>query len=144
MTYQTEAEEMENASLDEQEAGDQDTDSFIRDIIHSFKQNRLALIGLAVVVALIFIAVFAPFITPHDPYRVSLDDQLLPPSSTYWLGTDKVGRDLLTRIIYGTRVSLSVGLVPSFFSMVIGTILGLSADIPAAKPTSPSCGWPIP
>lgn len=133
MTYQTEAEEMENACLDEQEAGAQDTDSFIRDIIHSFKQNRLALIGLAVVVALIFIAVFAPFITPHDPYRVSLDDQLLPPSSTYWLGTDKVGRDLLTRIIYGTRVSLSVGLVPSFFSMVIGTILGIISGYSGGK-----------
>ena len=99
--------------------------SFLRDTLRAFRRNRMAMVGLAFVMVLVFCAVFAPWISPHDPYRVALDDQLLPASTTYWLGTDNFGRDVLTRILYGARVSLVVGIVPSLISLAIGTALGI-------------------
>lgn len=104
---------------------DEPEDTLLGDIVRSFRHNRLALMGVAIILGLVVVAVSAPWISPHDPYRVDLDAQLLAPSWTYWLGTDKFGRDLLTRIIYGSRISLMVGLIPSFISMVIGTIMGI-------------------
>ena len=104
---------------------EQDRETFLRDVVHAFLQNRMAIAGLGMVVFLVFIALFVPVLSPHDPYTVNLDDQLLAPSAKYWLGTDKFGRDLLTRIMYGTRISLVIGLVPSLVSMVIGAILGI-------------------
>ena len=100
-------------------------DSLFREICDHFKRNRMAMVGLGIVLFLIIIAVFAPVITPHDPYTMDLNLQLLGPSARFWLGTDKFGRDLLTRIIYGTRISLIIGLVPSLFSLLIGAIMGI-------------------
>ena len=102
-----------------------ENDSFLRDAIRIFCQNRMAMTGLILVGALIFVALFAPLISHHDPYRVALNEQLLPPSMTYWLGTDNFGRDLLTRILYGARISLVVGIVPSFISLAIGAVMGI-------------------
>ncbi|QIG52568.1 ABC transporter permease [Nordella sp. HKS 07] len=99
--------------------------SFLRDAVHAFRKNRMAMVGLFFVVTLILAAVFAPWISPHDPYRVALDEQLLPASTTYWLGTDNFGRDILTRILYGARVSLVVGTVPSLIALIIGTVMGI-------------------
>lgn len=99
--------------------------SFLRDTVRAFRRNRMAMTGLVFVLFLIFCAIFAPWISPHDPYRVALDEQLLPPSTTYWLGTDNFGRDVLTRILYGARISLVVGIVPSLISLVIGTFMGI-------------------
>jgi len=81
--------------------------------------------GLAFVLLLVLLTIFAPWISPHDPYRVALNEQLLPSSTTYWLGTDNFGRDVLTRILYGARISLVVGIVPSLISLIIGTVLGI-------------------
>lgn len=106
-------------------AGESETDSFFRDAVRTFARNRMAMTGLILVGGLIFVALFIPFISPHDPYRVALDEQFLPPSATYWLGTDNFGRDLLTRILYGARISLIVGIVPSFISLMIGTVMGI-------------------
>lgn len=99
--------------------------SFLRDTVRAFRRNRMAMVGLAFVLTLVFCAIFAPWISPHDPYRVELDEQLLPPSTTYWLGTDNFGRDVLTRILYGARISLVVGIVPSFIALAIGTVMGV-------------------
>jgi peptide/nickel transport system permease protein len=99
--------------------------SFLRDAVQAFRQNRMAMAGLVFVLVLTLLAIFAPLVSPHDPYIVDLDNQLLAASPQHWLGTDNFGRDVLTRILYGARVSLVVGLVPSFISMVIGTILGI-------------------
>ncbi len=99
--------------------------SFLRDTVRAFRRNRMAMVGLAFVMVLVFCAVFAPWISPHDPYRVALDEQLLPASTTYWLGTDNFGRDVLTRILYGARTSLVVGIVPSLISLAIGTVMGI-------------------
>jgi len=104
---------------------EQGRDSFIRDVVRSFRKNRMAMIGLGVIIILVFAALGVSFISPHDPYKVDLDQQMLAPSLTNWLGTDNFGRDLFTRILYGARISLLVGLVPSFISMLIGTVLGI-------------------
>ncbi len=102
-----------------------DEASFLRDTIRAFRRNRMAMAGLIFILLLVFCAVFVPWISPHDPYRVALDEKLLPPSTTYWLGTDNFGRDVLTRILYGARISLVVGIVPSLISLLIGTIMGI-------------------
>jgi peptide/nickel transport system permease protein len=99
--------------------------SFLRDASAAFRQNRLAISGLLFVILLALLAIFAPLVSPYNPYIVDLDQQLLPPSLHHWLGTDNFGRDVLTRIIYGARISLVVGLVPSFISLVIGTGMGI-------------------
>ena len=99
--------------------------SFLRDTVRAFRKNRMAMVGLAFVLLLVLGAIFAPWISPHDPYRVALDEQLLPASTTYWLGTDNFGRDVLTRILYGVRISLVVGIVPSLISLMIGTMMGI-------------------
>lgn len=104
---------------------EQAPEGFVRTIVQAFSQNRLAIVGLAIVLLLVLIAVFVPVLTPHDPYAINLDEQLHPPSAKYWLGTDKFGRDLLTRILYGTRISLVIGLVPSFISMLLGATIGI-------------------
>lgn len=104
---------------------EQNEEGALHTIVQTFLQNRTATLGLGIVLFLVLIALFAPVVTPHDPYGVDLDEQLRSPSATYWLGTDKFGRDLLTRIIYGTRISLLIGLVPTFISMVLGAALGI-------------------
>lgn len=102
-----------------------ESDSFLRDTIRVFRKNKMAMVGLILVSILFFVAFFIPIISPHDPYRVALDEQFLSPSASYWLGTDNFGRDLLTRILYGARISLLVGIVPSFISLMIGAVMGI-------------------
>ena len=99
--------------------------SFLRDATAAFRRNRLAMVGLLFVILLALLAIFAPLVSPYNPYIVDLDQSLLPPSLHHWLGTDNFGRDVLTRIIYGARISLVVGIVPSFISLVIGTVMGI-------------------
>lgn len=99
--------------------------SLFRDGAAAFARNRVALVGLGFVIALVVVALFIPWISPHDPYRVALDERFLPPSTTFWLGTDNFGRDVLTRILYGARISLLVGTVPSLISLVIGAAMGI-------------------
>jgi peptide/nickel transport system permease protein len=87
-----------------------------------------ALVGMAILALVVFAAVFAPFVAPHDPNDQDVTRRLQPPfqaGSAYVLGTDQVGRDVLSRIIYGTRVALLVGLSAVGFSGAIGITLGL-------------------
>ena len=90
-------------------------------------QNKLAFFSLIVILLIILCAVFADVICRYSPYAQSLKDRLLAPSFVHPLGTDELGRDTLTRVIFGARVSLTIGLLPTFISMTIGTILGLIA-----------------
>lgn len=83
--------------------------------------------GLFVSVAVVLVALLAPAIAPHDPLLQDLTQALQPPSAAHPLGTDQVGRDILSRIIYGSRVSLAVGLVVQLISVTLGTVLGLVA-----------------
>lgn len=88
---------------------------------------RLGAFGLITVVVLVFVAVFADLLAPHDPNRQDYLAILSPPSSTYLLGTDNLGRDILSRIIHGSRVSLLVGLSSVAFATVLGSLVGLVA-----------------
>jgi ABC-type dipeptide/oligopeptide/nickel transport system permease subunit len=90
-----------------------------------FTANRLGVIGLCVVVALTIVALLAPYIAPFDPAKQNFSALLQPAGSAHWLGTDELGRDTLTRVMYGARISLSAGLVSVALALLIGTLLGL-------------------
>ena len=88
------------------------------------RDGRVTL-GLFVIGLLVFGAIFAPLVTGADPLRIDLANSLVPPSREHWLGTDVQGRDVWTRLIYGARVSLLVGLVSQGIALAIGVLLGL-------------------
>ncbi len=92
-----------------------------------FLGRKVVVFGLIIIVLLILTAIFAPLLAPYDPYRVNLNAQLLQPNREHLLGTDDVGRDVLSRIIYGTRTSLLVGIVSVGIAASIGMTLGLLA-----------------
>jgi ABC-type dipeptide/oligopeptide/nickel transport system permease subunit len=87
--------------------------------------RRIVFFGTLIIFTLIVLSIFAGFISPFDPYEQSLARRLKPPSTTNWLGTDQLGRDELSRIIYGSRVSLMVGIIAVSTAAVIGMTLGL-------------------
>lgn len=89
--------------------------------------NPVALAAAAVIAVLFLVAIFAPAVSPHDPLEINLDHLREPPSAAHPLGTDGKGRDVLSRIIYGARVSLSVGILAAVSSLLIGTLIGLTA-----------------
>jgi len=91
------------------------------------KSNRGLLVGGTVFFVLVIIAVLGPLLAAYGPYDMKVIDRLKPPSPAHWLGTDEFGRDLLTRILYGARVSISVGLVVAFISSLLGLIIGVYA-----------------
>ena len=99
--------------------------SFLKDVATAYRRNRLAMVGAAIVLLLFLLAIFASVVSPYDPLMIDLDVMTQAPSRAHWLGTDQFGRDLLTRILFGTRISLVIGIVPTVLSMTIGTTLGL-------------------
>lgn len=104
-----------------------DTDNLMDKIKSMIKSNKLAAISLVIIILFCLCAIFAPFVAPHDPALQNYDNVRAFPSRDHLLGTDELGRDVLSRIIYGARISLIIGLVPTTISMIIGTILGLMA-----------------
>jgi len=84
-------------------------------------------VGMAILGLLMFTAIFGPYLTPHDPILINVKVQLQPPSTTYWFGTDELGRDIFSRIIYGSRVSLQAGLLAVALAALVGVITGLLA-----------------
>ncbi len=91
-------------------------------------QDKVALVCGSILLIILLAAIFAPFITPHDPYRTSMARRLLPiGDARHWLGTDELGRDLLTRLIYGGRMSLFMGFAPVVLATLIGGFLGIVA-----------------
>ena len=89
-----------------------------------FLRNKLALLGLVMVSIVLVTAIFAPIIATHPPKTQDLTITLQTPSSEHWLGTDELGRDVFSRIVYGSRIAVSVGLASIFLALVIGVILG--------------------
>jgi peptide/nickel transport system permease protein len=89
--------------------------------------NRLAKVGIVIVVIFVLVAIFAPFIARQDVGLTDLGQRYLPPSWSHWFGTDATGRDVFARVVYGARISLRVGIAVVLFSGVIGTILGALA-----------------
>src|SRR5215831_7772456 len=88
------------------------------------KRNALATTGMVLVAVFIVFALFAPWIAPQNPSNINLPSRLQPPSGTHWFGTDELGRDIFSRVIYGARISMLVGscVVPG--SLLLGLILG--------------------
>jgi peptide/nickel transport system permease protein len=87
----------------------------------------IVILGTFIIVLLVVVAIFAPLITPYNPYKVELKDSLQQPSAAHWLGTDEMGRDVLSRIIYGSQIALLVGVVVVTVSGAVGMLLGLIA-----------------
>ena len=97
------------------------------------KRNKAAMVGLVMVILFISIAIVAPFISPYDPNKIDLTSVLQPPSAEHWLGTDYYGRDLTSRIIHGSRISLSVGIIVQVIALTIGTFMGSLAGYYGGK-----------
>jgi peptide/nickel transport system permease protein len=93
-----------------------------------FLDNRLALVGLVIVLILLLVAAFAPWIATHDPYAQDLTRRLLPPGAEHWFGTDQVGRDVFSRVVHGSRITLDivflVAIIVAPVGLAIGTIAG--------------------
>jgi peptide/nickel transport system permease protein len=98
-----------------------------KDAFRRLKRDKAAVAGLIVIALLLAIVVFAPFLAPHSPTDQSFIDKLQGPSRTHLMGTDEFGRDTLSRVIYGSRVALRVGLIPVGVALILGGTAGLLA-----------------
>lgn len=96
-------------------------------MLKKFFKNKLSLVGLIFIGAFMFIALFAPWLSPHHPHQIDLAGRLTKPCWEYPLGKDSLGRDMLSRIIYGSRISLLVGVLTVGLSSLIGFFLGALA-----------------
>jgi peptide/nickel transport system permease protein len=97
-------------------------------VLARFRRDPVAMIALAVILILVLAAIFAPLVAPADPYRGSMIRRLRPIGTPgFPLGTDELGRDMLTRLIYGGRLSLLMGVVPVFIAFFIGSAIGITA-----------------
>jgi peptide/nickel transport system permease protein len=92
-----------------------------------FVDNRLAVIGLLIIVCLVLIAMLAPWIAPYDPIATDLGNRLQPPSAENYLGTDEVGRDIFSRIVWGSRLTLYVIALVAIIATPVGIIIGTVA-----------------
>jgi ABC-type dipeptide/oligopeptide/nickel transport system permease subunit len=107
--------------------------SLLGDAARRFMRNKLAIAGLVIVGSLIFIAVFADFLAPFPYDKANPAEALQFPSQEHWMGTDQIGRDVYSRILYGSRVSLAVGLGVEFIALLVGVPLGLMAGMLGGK-----------
>lgn len=87
-------------------------------------RNPLAMVGLLIIIGLLVIAALAPWIAPYTPYGSDLGNRLQPPSAQHWFGTDELGRDILSRVIYGTRITLFIVMLVALISAPIGLMVG--------------------
>lgn len=99
-------------------------ESRLKSMWDALRKNKAALFGLFVIIVLIIIAIIGPYITPYDPNKNAMIDANQTPSAAHWFGTDKLGRDIFSRVIVGTRISLFVGVSAVAFSLILGTIFG--------------------
>ena len=121
---------MTNQAVEDLEKSPQPThyrSSLFLDAMRRIRRDKLAVVGLAIMTLFLLTALLAPVLAPYDPIAQTLIDRRQPPSSKYLLGTDDLGRDVLSRIIYGTRKSLQVGLASVSLAIVVGTLLGASS-----------------
>ncbi len=106
-------------------------------MLKRFRRDPVAMAALAVILALVLMAVFAPYVAPADPYRGSMIRRLRPIGTEgFPLGTDELGRDMLTRLIYGARLSLMMGVTPVFIAFLIGSVIGITAGYVGGKVNS--------
>lgn len=101
-------------------------ETYLQSVIRRFKYHKAGVVSLVIVAVIIVLSALAPFISPYDPNAINPEFSA-PPSAVHLLGTDSIGRDMLSRLLYGTRVSLLVGFLATVLSTGIGVILGLIA-----------------
>ena len=101
--------------------------SMLRRAIGKFIRHPGGMVGLGMFVALVLVAVFAPVIAPYDPLRVDPIAALTPPSADHWMGTDTLGRDVMSRVIHGTRISLRLGVISVSIGLSLGVLIGVLA-----------------
>ncbi len=97
----------------------------IAEVWRRLRRNRAAIVGGVIVLLFVFIAIFAPWLSPYPPNEGDLTKRLKPPCREHLLGTDPLGRDLLSRVIYGARISLQVQIISVSIALVVGTLLGM-------------------
>ena len=97
----------------------------MKNVLIKLFKNKFSVIGLTIIILLIIVALFAPFISPYTPSQQNLFERLQSPSFHHIFGTDDLGRDVFTRMIFGARISLAVGFISVFIILVIGTLLGI-------------------
>jgi peptide/nickel transport system permease protein len=95
--------------------------------LRAFNTNKASWIGLAIFLLVVVAAIFAPVLAPHDPLEQDVIDRLKPPSLDHLLGTDNYGRDTLSRLLYGARISLVIGILSTLVAMAAGTLIGMLA-----------------
>jgi peptide/nickel transport system permease protein len=108
----------ENAARDEKAIG------IWQDSFNRLLRNKMAVVSMVIVLVMFFLAIFGPFLTPYDFLKQNLSMRSVPPSSAHWLGTDYLGRDVLSRVIYGARTATLISVLSVLFSAVFGIIIG--------------------
>ncbi|MBN6205727.1 ABC transporter permease [Ralstonia pickettii] len=98
-----------------------------KETLKQLARNRFAIIGFSIIIFFILVAIIAPLLTSYTYQEQNLANRLIPPSADYWLGTDHLGRDIFTRLVYGARVSLMVGFFAVTGALIFGTLLGIIA-----------------
>lgn len=121
------------AKAERKKATGNQTSTPLKDAWHRLMRNRLAVVGMIVVILLILVAIFAPFIAPYGFDDQDYSSILQGPSLAHPLGTDNFGRDMLSRLIYGSRVSIPIGFICSAFSLIFGCGLGVVAAFYGGK-----------
>jgi len=101
--------------------------AFFTETFASLKKDPLGIMGLAIIVLILLVTIFASILSPYDPLEVDVYNRLASPTWQHWLGTDQLGRDVLSRVLYGGRVALKVSLVAISVSMALGMLLGMMA-----------------
>jgi peptide/nickel transport system permease protein len=103
------------------------TDSPMRRRLRSLRRNPMAMLGLFIILFWAVAAVIAPFTAMRDPIAQTIEARLQAPSAEYWFGTDELGRDVFSRVIYGARISLPIGFVVILFAVIVGSLIGATA-----------------
>ncbi len=99
----------------------------LKDTYFLWRRNRLMVVGTAIILGLLLVAALAPFLATHNPYEQILNDRLLAPSAKHWFGTDSLGRDIYSRVIFGARVTLTIALLVAAISTPLGMLIGIVA-----------------
>ena len=110
-----------------QTASTQPADTPLRRSIRSLRRNPITMVGLFIILFWAAAAIIAPYTPIQDPLAQTIVDRLQPPSEKYWFGTDELGRDVFSRVVYGARISLPIGFVVILFALTLGSLVGASA-----------------
>ena len=118
---------LKNAQPQELESQIGEEDGLKEQLLRMCRQNKLAAFSAVLILVVILIAIFAPVLAPYGEAEQDLISRLQGPSAAHWFGTDELGRDVFSRILYGSRLSLTIGILPSIISLVVGIFFGLLA-----------------